>query len=132
MSEQPDAVIDLSTRTDLDLVEGEWRYRDVEIIQVGFTGPGPDGQPTGQPVTTYDIRPHAGGVEFDDSDWEVIEPDALDTRRGAGRVNFNWYRIRVTIPAQVDGFDPTGSTVVFETSSGVLLDALDGLLGGVR
>src|SRR5262249_10411035 len=27
---------------------------------------------------------------------------------------FNWYRIKVTIPAKIGGFDPTGATVVFE------------------
>jgi gluconolactonase len=35
--------------------------------------------------------------------------------RGHGHLSFNWYRIRLTIPERVGGFDPTGSTAVFET-----------------
>src|SRR5439155_1985122 len=40
----------------------------------------------------------------------------LDKRRSTGRICFNWYRIKLTIPERVGSFDPTGSTVVFETS----------------
>ena len=29
---------------------------------------------------------------------------------------FAWYRINVTVPERIGNFDPTGSTVVFETS----------------
>jgi gluconolactonase len=36
-------------------------------------------------------------------------------RLGNGRVSFNWYRIKVTIPDGVGDFDPSGATVVFET-----------------
>jgi gluconolactonase len=38
----------------------------------------------------------------------------LDVRNGNGRLSFNWYRIKVTIPDRVGSFDPTGSTAVFE------------------
>jgi gluconolactonase len=53
-------------------------------------------------------------VGFDDTAWEVIEPEALETRRSNGRLAFNWYRTRITLPRTVGGFDVTGSTVVFE------------------
>lgn len=65
---------------------------------------------------TYDYTPHAGAADFDDSKWEVISANSLDQRRGNGRLGFSWYRIKLTIPDRVGDFDPTGSTVVFETS----------------
>jgi len=113
---QPDAVIDLATREGLRLVKGEWRYSDTRIIEVDFRAPGPDGQPTGGPVRTYDYTPHAGGADFDDAQWEVIDPTTLSKRRSTGRICFNWYRINLTIPDRVGSLDPTGSTVVFETA----------------
>jgi gluconolactonase len=112
----PLATIDLMTREGVSLVEGQWRYSDVEITQVDFRAAGPEGQPTGPRNRAYDLEPHAGAAGFDDSQWQVLEPETLNTRRSAGRVAFNWYRIGLTVPEQVEGFDPTGSTVVFETS----------------
>src|SRR5439155_3092575 len=38
---------------------------------------------------------------------------ALDVRRSTGKVCFNWYRIKLTVPELIAGFDPTGSTVAF-------------------
>jgi len=61
-------------------------------------------------------HPHAGRADFDDSKWEVIDPATLDQRRSAGKLAFNWYRIKITVPERVANFDPTGSTVVFTTS----------------
>ena len=115
-SGQPEATIDLGTSQGVELIQGQWRYRDTKIIEVDFRGPGPDGQPTGAPVKTYDYTPHAGGADFDDSRWEVLDPTTLQQRRGNGRISFNWYRIGITIPERVGTFDPTGSTVVFETA----------------
>ena len=112
----PLAAIDLATAEGARLVQGSWRYSDTKIIEVDFKGPGADGQPTGAPVKTYDYTPHAGGADFDDSQWEVIAPGTLQQRRGSGRLGFNWYRIRLTIPDRIGDFDPTGSTVVFETA----------------
>jgi gluconolactonase len=113
---QSNAAIDLATTEGVRLVKGEWRYSDTKIIEVDFRGPGPDGQPTGEPIKTYDYTPHAGRANFDDSRWEVLNPASLDKRRSTGRICFNWYRINVTIPERVGSFDPSGSTVVFETS----------------
>jgi gluconolactonase len=110
------ASIDLATRAGVSKIGGPWRYSDTKIIEVDFAGPGPDGQPSGPPVKTFDYTPHAGVVNFDDSAWMAIDPVSLSERRGKGRLGFNWYRIKITIPERVDNFDPTGSTVVFETS----------------
>lgn len=113
---QPDAVIDLATTEGLKMVKGEWRYSDTKIIEVDFKAPGADNQPTGKAIKTYDYTPHAGGSDFDDSKWEVLDPTTLNKRRSTGRICFNWYRIKLTIPEKIGNFDPTGSTLVFETS----------------
>lgn len=112
----PGAVIDLATAQGAASVKGQWKYHDTRIVETGFRGPGPEGQPTGEPVMTYDYTPHAGGANFDDSAWETIPADSLNQRRGFGRLGFNWYRINLTIPDRIGAFDPTGSTAVFETS----------------
>lgn len=113
---RPAATIDLASPAGVALVKGQWRYSDTNIVEVDFRGPGPDKQPTGAPVKTYDYTPHAGGADFDDSKWEVIGPTTLDQRRGKGRLGFNWYRIKLTIPDRIGDLDPTGSTAVLETS----------------
>src|ERR1700752_615490 len=113
---KPEATIDLASASGVGLVKGDWRYSDTRIIEVDFRGPGQDKQPTGAPVKTYDYTPHAGGADFDDSNWPVISPTSLDQRRGNGRIGLSWYRIKLTIPERVGDFEPSGSTVVFETS----------------
>ena len=110
------ATIDLATPDGVALVKGQWRYHDVQVVDVDFAGPGPDGQPTGGPVKTYDYTPKAGVAGFDDSQWPIIQPTTLAERRANGRLCFNWYRIGITIPDRIGGFDPTGSTVSFETA----------------
>jgi gluconolactonase len=115
-SGKAEAIIDLATVDGASMVKGDWRYSDTKIVEVDFRGPGKDKQPTGAPVKTYDYTPHAGAADFDDSSWEVIGPTTLDQRRGTGRLGFNWYRIKLTIPDRVGDFDPTGATAVFETS----------------
>ena len=115
-TDKPDTTIDLTTKAGVNLVKGQWRYSDTRILEVDFKAPGPDKQPTGTPNKTYDYEPHAGGADFDDSKWEVIDATTLEARRSTGRLCFNWYRINLTVPAQVGGVDLTGATAVFETS----------------
>jgi gluconolactonase len=114
--ETPSATIDLTTAEGVAQVKGAWRYSDTRIVEVDFTGPGPDGQPTGAPVRTYDYLPKAGVAGFDDSAWPILDPATLSARRSTGRLCFNWYRIAVTIPDRVGMYDPTGATVFFETA----------------
>ena len=113
---KPDAAIDLASVDGVQRVKGQWRYSDTRIIEVDFRSAGADNQPSGAPVKTYDYTPHAGGADFDDSRWQTIEPTTLSQRRGNGRLSFNWYRIKLTIPERVGDFDPTGALAVFETS----------------
>lgn len=115
-SGKPEAMIDLGSSEGVQAVKGQWRYSDTKIVEVDFKAAGADNQPTGDPVKTYDYTPHAGGADFDDSRWQAIEPDSLSKRRGNGRLSFNWYRIKLTIPNRIGDFDPTGSLAVFETS----------------
>ncbi|HEX6436341.1 MAG TPA: SMP-30/gluconolactonase/LRE family protein [Candidatus Binatia bacterium] len=111
-----DAVIDLATKQGVEMVRGQWRYSDTKIIEVDFKAAGLDGQPGDMPIKAYDFTPHAGGADFDDASWEVLDPTTLDKRRSAGRLAFNWYRIKISVPERIGNFDPAGSTVVFATS----------------
>ncbi|HWP23794.1 MAG TPA: SMP-30/gluconolactonase/LRE family protein [Candidatus Binatia bacterium] len=111
-----EATINLATRDGVKLVKGEWRYSDTKIVEVDFKAPGADGQPGSTPNKAYDLTPHAGGAGFDDSGWEVVDPTTLDQRRSAGRLAFNWYRLKITVPERIGNFDPSGSTVVFSTA----------------
>ena len=114
LDRRPDAVVDLATVEGAALVHGQWRYADARIIETEFRAAGADLRPSGSPVRTYDHAPHAGGADFDDAAWPVIAPTMLEGRRSNGRLAFNWYRIKVTIPDRVGRLDPTGSTVVLE------------------
>jgi gluconolactonase len=111
---RPDAVVDLATDEGIGLVSGAWRYHDVSIATSDFRSVGPDLKPSGAPSKAYDYEPHAGGRNFDDSQWEQIKATSLDQRRSTGKVCFNWYRINITIPEKLGNFFTAGSTVAFE------------------
>lgn len=114
LDQKPDAVIDLMAQEGVTLVKGRWRYSDTKIIEVDHHRVGADLGPSGPPNRTYDLIPHAGVADFDDSGWQEIDAPDLEARRSTGRLCFNWYRIAVTIPDRIGNFDPTGSTMVFE------------------
>ena len=111
---RPDAVVDLASQEGVDLVQGQWRYHDVKIVDADSRAVGPDLKPSGAAIKTYDYEPHAGVADFDDSQWEAIDAATLDQRRSTAKVCFNWYRINITIPEKVGGFSTAGSTVAFE------------------
>ena len=111
---RPDALVDLRTVECARLVRAEWRYADARIVDTEGRAPDADLRPSDAAVRTYDYEPKAGAAGFDDRDWPVIEPAALEARRGSGKVSFGWYRTGITIPERIGRFDPTGSTVVFE------------------
>lgn len=110
----PQAVINLATLEGTQLVRGQWRYSDANIVQIDFNRPGLDRRASGSPNKTHDITPQAGALNFDDSTWETIAPTTLEQRRCAGKLCFNWYRLNLTIPQKIGNFDPTGADVVFE------------------
>src|SRR5262249_2448271 len=111
---RPAAIVDLMTESGAGLVQATWRYSDVKLVEVEHRGAGPDLRPSGAPNRTLDISPHAGAADFDDSSWAVLPPGGLQSRQGNGRLSFNWYRTKVTLPARVGGLEVTGATVVFE------------------
>jgi gluconolactonase len=114
---RPDAIVDLQTSEGVGLVGGEWRYADARVEEIDFVELGSAEDPLGPgdvPNRTYDVVPHAEGVDYDDSDWRVLAPDETMARLGNGRVSFNWYRLAVELPERVGDTDVTGSTVVFE------------------
>src|SRR6266516_5037302 len=110
----PDAVVDLRTTEGAAHWNAQWRYSDTKISEIEHRSVGLDLKASGPKNRTFDFMPDAGAAGFDDSKWEVISADSLEKRRGNGRLSFNWYRINVTIPERVGGFDTRGSTVVFE------------------
>jgi gluconolactonase len=118
---RPDAIVDLQTDAGAALVGAAWRYADARVEEIDFVelaGPGTP-EPLGPgtvPNRTYDVRPHAEAVDFDDAGWERLAPADTMRRLSTGRVCFNWYRTEVTIPERLGEFDPTGSTVVFEVA----------------
>jgi len=110
----PAAVVDLRTQEGAALVGATWRYTDVKVTEVEHHAAGTDLKPSGPPVRTNDISPHAEAADYDDSAWETITPASLENRRSHGRLAFNWYRTAVTLPDKVGGFAVAGSTVVLE------------------
>jgi gluconolactonase len=114
LDRKPDAVIDLRTDDGVRLVQGVWRYSDAAIVPADFRGPGADLKPTGPPLRTFDVVPKAGVTGFDDRSWPVVGATTLEQRRTNGRLSFGWFRIAVTIPERIGGFDPTGSTALVE------------------
>src|SRR5215470_3520281 len=75
---RPAAIVNLATEEGIRLVKGQWRYSDVEVVEVEHRGPGADLRPSGPPNRTYDITPHAGGTDVDDSAWAVLPASQLE------------------------------------------------------
>jgi gluconolactonase len=97
---RPDGIVDLASDEGVASVKGQWRYSDARIVEA--------------PNHAYDIAPHAGAADFDDSSWTALRPADLEARRTNGRLAFGWYRVTVTVPEKVGGFVTAGSTAVFE------------------
>lgn len=115
-AEEAAVSVDLTTAAGARTFSASWRYSDVQIIESTFRAADAAGQPTGEPISTYDYTPHAGAASFDDSDWLEVAPDQLAKRRATGKLCFNWYRVKLRIPERIGTFDPTGALVVLETS----------------
>src|SRR3974390_205345 len=69
----PGAVVDLASREGVQLVNGQWRYHDVKIVDADSRAVGPDLKPSGAPIKTYDYSPPAGNADYDDSQWEATD-----------------------------------------------------------
>jgi hypothetical protein len=94
------AEIDLMKKDGVELIKGDWRRHMVTVH-------------TGQKMN--EIEPKAHG-KFDDSKWEIVEPEGLKKTYGPGKFSMAWYRIKVTIPEKVGNTDIAGSAVWFRTT----------------
>jgi hypothetical protein len=92
--------IDLMSTKGVDAVKGDWRYAEVT---------------TGVGAKMNELEPKAHG-KFDDSKWEVLKPESLGQARGPGKYSWCWYRIKVTIPGEVDGKAFASGPVWFQTT----------------
>jgi gluconolactonase len=104
----PSATVNLMTAEGSAAFGAVWRTAEARVVEVEpMAGrmPGYD--------KTFDMQPHAGEANFDDSKWQVIEPKGLADRRGGGKSSFLWYRTTLTIPAKVGDFDTNGAKAVF-------------------
>jgi len=110
----PVAVVDLRTEEGIRLVQGQWRTADAKVAEVEHHAPGPDLRPSGAPNHTLNLVPKAATPEFDRAVWTPIAAPAVEERRGNGRLSFVWYRLNLTLPAQLGALDPSGLTAVFE------------------
>lgn len=95
--------LDLMKPADLQQVKAEWRRHLISF----HTG-----------KDKNEIEPRAHDVNFDDSKWEVLEDPAILAKPYKPFSNFSmaWYRIKVMLPAKIDGKDITGSAVWFVTT----------------
>jgi gluconolactonase len=96
----PDAVVDLRTREGAALASARWQFRDARVVEAD--------------PKTHDLEPKPGTPAFDDAGWEPVDPEALEARRGAGRLSFGWYRLDVTVPERVGPVPTAGAGIVFE------------------
>ena len=104
----PTYQVDLMTREGMAVFGAQWRVMDAKIVE------GPPRPNAGPWKVSWDLQPQAAAADFDDSSWPVIDAPTLVTdRRGGGGVFMTWYRIGLTIPAKIGGFDPTGGIAVF-------------------
>jgi gluconolactonase len=118
---RPDAIVDLQTEAGAALVGAQWRYcdasvREIDFVEIGGREAADPLGPGDAPNRTYDVVPHAQGLDYNDSAWEALAPADTMRRLSQGRVCFNWYRTTVTVPRRVGDLDSTGATVVFEVA----------------
>ncbi|MFO1500526.1 MAG: SMP-30/gluconolactonase/LRE family protein [Verrucomicrobiota bacterium] len=110
----PDAIVDLRSLDGAARVQGTWRYSDTQIQEIDHRDVGADLTASGPKNRSYDFTPDARAARFDDRAWPLIPANSLETRRGHGRLSFNWYRLHLTVPAELTGFSTAGSTIIFE------------------
>ncbi len=100
--------VDLMTRDGVALFGAAWRAMDAKIVD------GPPRPNAGPWTASWDLQPKAAAADFDDASWPVIDAPALVAdRRGGGGVFMTWYRIGLTMPRTIGGFDPAGAIAVF-------------------
>ena len=107
----PVYVVDLMTDAGSAAFGAQWRAKEAKIVECPALA---DAMPEFK--TTDDIEPHAEERGFDDSEWPAVAPGELGAKRGGGMVSFFWFRVGLTIPICVGGFDTAGSLAVFRVN----------------
>jgi gluconolactonase len=111
---RPDAIVDLASQEGAALVHAAWSYRDAKLVDVAARAPGADLKPTGAPVPALEVSPSPADAFSRDDGFQPIAPEALEQRRGNGKVSFGWYRVDLTLPERIGSVPVAGSTVAFE------------------
>jgi hypothetical protein len=98
----PRIALDLNKDADRQKVKAQWRL-----------GPGlVPGEPN-EGLVAQILNTPARLADYDDSKWQVCN----NIRQGVSSgFTFGWYRIAVTLPAEIDGVSVTDSRVYFETN----------------
>ncbi len=107
----PVHVVDLMTEAGSAAFGAVWRGKEAKIVEIPALS---DSMPEFK--TTYDIDPHAEERGFDDAAWAVIPATELAAKRGGGQVSFYWFRTRLTIPANAQGFATAGAFAVLKVN----------------
>lgn len=118
---RPQAVADLKSNEGATLVNARWFVQNGQITEKKFNLPGPQKgggdalplYPTGMQVTTHLLEPQVGQKDFE-QDFLPVKPTDLETRQGTGLLSFAWYKVELTLPAQIAGLPVEGSTAVFD------------------
>lgn len=103
--------IDLMTKAGVAVFGACWRAQEAKIVECPALA---DAMP--EFTSTYDIEPHAEELGFDDSDWPVLPPEELAAKRGGGMVSFFWFRTRLEMPAEAQGFAVDGAMAVLRVN----------------
>lgn len=118
--DKPQAIIDLKTTEGAALVDAQWHVQNAHIVNADFKSPGPAANgdkhplyPTGNIIKTNQLNPQFGAGDFDKG-FKKIKPTQLEERQGTGLLSFVWYKVEVTIPANIGKLSTGGSTAVFE------------------
>jgi gluconolactonase len=120
---KPFAVVDLRKTESATLVNAQWQVREAEIKDVSFNAPGPSKTdalllyPTGSEINTHNIFPNIADAAFNDNNWQKVNANDLEQRKGSGKLSFVWYKTSITIPEKMNGEDISGTTVYFEITA---------------
>lgn len=113
LSGKPAATVDL-TSPHHTLVGAKWSVMNAEIKMVSSRGIGADLRPTGDMVSTLELRPSPADEIFEKADWQTIAPPQTSDRFGNGKVSFVWLRLQLVLPESIGEFPVKDSRAVLE------------------
>jgi len=100
---RPDAAFDLRTAEGAAAVAARWRWRPAQVVPARLGAPDAHGKPTGPLRDTFDLAPRGDDPGLEDAAaWQPLEPAALESRLGPGRLSFVWYALDLLLPERAD------------------------------